>query len=94
MTTKVIFRQFQGETLALFPDEIADTSPYHCSSYAHIGQHGAADPLLVIQRSRPAQPKETRELARELRRIGYKLDIRQRYQHSSVNTRREQMRSY
>lgn len=78
MKTKVIFRMLQGECLALFPREAADLQPYaNCLSYAHLGQHGAAS-LTLARASRPATVAEYKELAAELRRIGYKLDLRHR----------------
>lgn len=90
--TIVIFRKFQGEVLALMPYEAATVgNPYHCTSYAHIGQHSAADPLLVVQNSRPARQIEYRDLAVELRRIGYRLDIRQRISRNAVDVRRKQL---
>lgn len=91
--TKVIFRVHQGEVLAMFP-AIASTvgNPYRCLSYAHMGQHGACD-LGVIRESRPAQPKEYRELVAELRRIGYKLDIRQRTTFADLAERGRQLQT-
>jgi hypothetical protein len=39
----------------------------------HVGQHGAADYHGVIQHTIPARRPEYAVLARELRRIGYRL---------------------
>src|SRR5512135_1912758 len=77
--TKVLFRYWRGGVIALFP-QIASTvdKPQFCLSYAHVGQHGAADCSGIICASRPATRAEYRDLAAELRCIGYKLDIRQR----------------
>ena len=73
----VIFRKFRGgDILALFP-EIPDCNNF-CLSYQHVGQHGGADYSHCISITTPAKPSEYKELARELRRIGYLLDIRQR----------------
>lgn len=85
---------FKGEVLALFP-RIAGTvhEPGTCSSYAHIGQHGSADCSGVIYDSRPAKPSEYRELAKELRRIGYRLDIRQRTSRADSEERERQLAS-
>jgi hypothetical protein len=92
MKTKVLFRMFRGEVLALFPTIAATAgNPYHCQSYAQQGQHAAADPRLVIDDSRPAFPEEYRNLARELRKRGYKLDIRQRSSYTDTNERRQQL---
>ena len=44
---KVVFRKFpEGDVIALFPDELAD-SRGNILSYQIAGQHGAASPLLV-----------------------------------------------
>jgi len=70
--TPTIFRRHaDGEIIALFPTIPADTRAEHCLSYVHVGQHGAADPALVISRTRPATPDECRELMVELAGIGY-----------------------
>lgn len=75
----VVFRHWEGEVIALFPTEPSDCRNwYNCDSYEHIGQHGGADPIWIVAHSRPAKPDEYRELARELRRIGYRLTIRKR----------------
>ena len=71
--TKVIFRKFRdGDIIALFPEEISEPTPYYCSSYAHVGQHGAADPVLVISMTKPASPAEYADLKRELENYGPK----------------------
>ena len=79
--TVVVFRVWKeknalGEVLALFPT--IDAGHGMCMSYEHVGQHGAAfyDACLVM--TRPAKRSEYAALASELRRIGYKLDIRVR----------------
>lgn len=92
--TKAIFRVFPGgDVIALFPAEAATVgNPYHCLSYQHMGQHGAADPLLMVQMCRPAKPAEYCDLASELRRRGYKLDIRQRITRADLEARKEQLK--
>lgn len=79
MKTVVVFRKFRdgGDILALFP-EIAASHDGKCLSYQTIGQHSGADYAGCIAASVPARPDEYRELARELCRIGYTLDIRSR----------------
>ncbi len=90
--TRVVFRKFKGEILALMPYEAATVgNPYHCTSYAHIGQHSAADPLLVVQNSRLAKPSEYQDLAAELQRIGYRLNIGKRISRNAVDVRRKQL---
>lgn len=77
-SVKVVFRvDDDGDVFALFPDEMADNQG-HCVTYAHVGQHSAADYVLCLQRSRPATVEEYRKLAEELRQIGYQLQIRSR----------------
>ena len=75
--TKVVFRWYRryGECIALFPQESADLHGFLCSSYMHVGQHGAADTYTVVAQTRLAKPKEYKELAKELRGRGYKLGI-------------------
>lgn len=79
--TVVVFRVWKeknalGEVMALFPQ--IDAGCGMCQSYSRVGQHGGAfyDGCLVM--TRPAKPHEYADLAAELRRIGYKLDIRAR----------------
>lgn len=76
-TAIVVFRVMDREVIALFPLEIADHAG-HCTCYAHIGQHGAADYASVVKRSRPASPVEYHDLRRELEHIGYRLAVRLR----------------
>jgi hypothetical protein len=77
--TKVVFRVWPGgDVLALFPEEPGDCDGRFCSSYMHVGQHSSADYTGCIQATRPAQPVEYADLAKELERIGYVLDIRKR----------------
>lgn len=76
--TKVIFRKFkEGDIIALFPEEEADPNHAHCSSYMHVGQHGAAGYRLVRD-TKLATPEEYADLKAELESIGYDLDIRKR----------------
>lgn len=77
--TRVVFRvwtrsQYQrGEVIALFPD--VDEGRGTCSSYMHVGQHGGADYMGCIYRTRPATEEEYKPLATELESIGYKLRV-------------------
>lgn len=73
--TRTIFRMFKGEVLALFPAIAGTTDPATCLSYAHNGQHGSAHFHHVRNASRLATPTEFASLAKELRSIGYDLDI-------------------
>lgn len=76
--TKVVFRKWKdnGDIIALFPE--IEEGPIWCQSYMHVGQHGTAGYNHVIKGTVPATYKEYKELAKELRQIGYKLDIRKR----------------
>lgn len=74
---KVVFRMFDGEVIALFPEQ--DEGRGLVNSYEHIGQHGGADYSGVISRSRKAIPKEYADLKKELTSIGYKLDVKEKY---------------
>ena len=60
--------------------------PGTCSSYEHIGQHAACAPKLLLDVSVPARPREYRNLAEELRRIGYRLRpvLKQTAQHFAM----------
>lgn len=64
------------DVIALFP-EIKEGSGL-CLSYEHFGQHGAADYLTVISRTRPARPCEYAALKAELEGRGYNLEVRKR----------------
>jgi hypothetical protein len=74
--TKTIFRMFRGEVFAMFPEIAGDMNAGTCQGYAHTGQHSTVQALPAL--GRLATPAEFRPLARELRRIGYRLDIRKR----------------
>ncbi len=68
--TKVILRKFpEGDTIALFPDEVADHHG-NIMSYQRIGQHGAASPDLVYELE-PCTKSEASKLLKELESIGY-----------------------
>ena len=76
--TVVIFRYSEDEVYALMPEDPADFDGRLCTCYQHIGQHSDADYNYCIATSRPATPEEYAPLAEELRRIGYRLKIRER----------------
>lgn len=68
---KVIFRKFpDGDVIALFPGLPGTANANTCSSYMHVGQHGAADTGLVRD-TKPAARAEYAPLLKELRAIGY-----------------------
>lgn len=80
---RVIFRMFEGDVIALFPDLPADNHSTLVTCYAHIGQHGAANIRHVINHSRLCTADERRALLTELTSAPYhyKLVERQRYVH-------------
>jgi len=80
---KTVFRQYpDGEIVALFPYEMADHN-YNCLSYAHTGQHGAANYTYVINTTKPA--KDAQELKKELESIGYEIQEIQRISRPKVD---------
>ena len=75
----VIFRRWRdqtGDVIALFP--LVTHHGHYCTSYMHLGQHGEADYAGVVCRTRPATVQEAAPLKRELKQIGYQLDVRRR----------------
>lgn len=81
----VIFRRWPpkdgGDVIALMPACPATVDGRFCTSYQHVGQHGAADYAGVVRATRPATPEEYAPLLRELRdACGYEdLVVRRRY---------------
>lgn len=74
--TRVIFRKFEGEVIALFPELPGDSNPYAaCLSYQHIGQHSAACVNLTAEYTTPATPAEYADLKKELESLGYILQV-------------------
>ncbi len=65
-----VYRNFNGETIALWPAIMADMNG-HCQSYLHCGQHGTADFNHVMQNSEPADNIDKEILRKELLDIGY-----------------------
>ena len=89
--TKVIFRVWKDnqEVIALFPEVPADINGFLCSSYQHVGQHGAADYDLVISRTTPAKPDQYRELQKELETLGYCLEVGKKITLRDIDNRRD-----
>lgn len=77
-----VWRKYPHTVLALFPGlQVGyDRTSIRecCQSYEHIGQHGAANYVFCITRTKPATPAEYADLAAELRERGYELNIRAR----------------
>lgn len=74
-TTKVIFRKWQGEIIAIFPEIVGTNTANTCMMFEHIGQHGAGDPYHVISQSKLATPAEYEHLKRELESAPYKYEL-------------------
>lgn len=84
--TITVFRKYKdGEIIALFPAEKWNRHDYTCTSYVHVGQHGAADYSHVVSKTTLATPEEYADLKAELERIGYELDIKEKYIRSKSN---------
>jgi len=80
--TRVIFRVFKGEVIAIFPEILGDINFWNCSSYQHIGQHGSCDPNYIIRGGRPAKPEEYKGLKNELEsNHGYNLKVVKKHTH-------------
>jgi hypothetical protein len=94
--TIVIFRVdrgIRGSVFALMPESPADEKGLRCTSYEHVGQHGAADYLHCIAISRPATLAEYNDLLAELTRIGYRVVIRRRATYAMHQRRQAEARS-
>lgn len=95
---RVLFRVWPasqgGEVLALFPELPACPDGYHCQSYQHTGQHGAADPQHCIAATRPATLEEAAPLIRELESapFHYSLRIIARTPADAYRTRRNDLK--
>jgi hypothetical protein len=94
--TKVIFRKWPkkegGGVIALFPAEASTVGdPYSCSSYMHVGQHGAASVHLTYY-TKPAKPEEYRDLYRELRGLGYRLKVVKKFTRGDQRERERQLK--
>lgn len=92
-STKVVFRKFQGEIVALFPEEPGTYDPATCSSYAQIGQHSVANYYDVIVRSSAATDAEASQLKAELQNLGYKLEVFRRSPSNAYQTRKAKIRA-
>lgn len=80
MKTKVIFRNWKGNIIALFPEIPATRyNPLLCDSYMRVGQHAPALYECIIEQSRPATWEEYNSLRVELETVyKYDLEIRKR----------------
>lgn len=96
--TPVIFRKWPkregGDVIALFPAELGTYDPYTCGSYQHVGQHGSADPHMVVNATKKAKPEEYADLKRELESAPYHYRFRvyEKLQRTFLKTRQEEAR--
>jgi hypothetical protein len=77
MADKVLFlvhKDGDSPVFAAFPHIVGTPDPHTMTSYEHVGQHGSVH-LDYIAECRPATLAEYNDLALELVRIGYSLDI-------------------
>ncbi len=96
--TPVIFRRFPkeyvrnavtgkhewigGDVVAIFPTLPGGQSPSECTSYQHVGQHGACDGRGLVYRTHKATPEEYADLKAELEAgpFYYRLTVYVRWQ--------------
>ncbi len=80
--TVVVFRRWPkkegGGIIALFPYEPNDRFGIYCTAYGRDGGHSGADYRGLIYKTKPVKKTdpEVRSLIKELKRIGYNLEIR------------------
>ena len=92
--TTVVFRMWDDEVIALFPEIPASCHDGACQSFMHIGQHCGADYHLIINNSNPATPEEYSNLKQELESLPYEydLEIRKKISYETHKTRMESTR--
>jgi hypothetical protein len=95
--TPVLFRvekkgDFKGALTAVFPTIPGTNDPYSFTVYAHVGQHSTGSHGWYVE-TRAATVEEYTDLAQELERIGYLLDVRQRWTQSFDATRRASLQA-
>jgi hypothetical protein len=91
--TLVIFRADKCGPFAIFPHLPGTYDAATCLVYQRIGQHSAGLTIHMIPGSRPATRREYAPLARELRRIGYRLRIGLRVPRNAYSVRQKLIQS-
>lgn len=88
--TKVIFRLFKGEVVAIFPELPGALDENTCAMYAHCGQHGTCfSAELLIKNSKPATASAYKDLKGELEFFyGYNLKVMHRYVQAHARRRK------
>jgi hypothetical protein len=77
MKTKVVFRKFKGDIIALFPEQTE--RGYKVWAYVHGDQNIELDYNDIIKGSKLATETEYTDLKNELESLGYDLDICKKY---------------
>jgi hypothetical protein len=82
-----------GDVFAIFPTEPGTYEPWTFACYAHVGQHGTADKV-VIGRTRKATPDQYADLKKELESApyGYRLRVYTRWQRSFDEAREQSLK--
>ncbi len=87
--TKTVFRAYgDGTVIALFPQISGSKTGEICASYTLGGRRSLATVKLVLNRTRPAKPKEYKPLLSYLKKIGYNPLIAQRCTKKDFDIRR------
>lgn len=83
-----------GDAVAIFPTLPGTSDEYTCSSYEHLGQHGACNGRGFVNRTILAKPEEYADLKKELESppFNYRLRIYSRWQPSFDVERRKALR--
>lgn len=77
--------------VAFFPEEPFNPSPYECTCYTHLGQHGSADTGYAGS-LKPATLEQYAPLLRELEQIGYEnLKPVRKFLRSHLETRKNKL---
>lgn len=75
MAVKVVFRMFDGQVVALFPELPANNTDNLCQSYTLAGGFGAEEPESFIENSEPAHPRDYTLVKGVLKQLGYTAEV-------------------
>jgi len=89
--TKVIFRYWMNDVVAIFPEIPGDLNPQNCLSYQHIGQHCTCNPFYIITSSKPATEIQYQDLKIELESLGYKLKVVKKLSPKNIEIRSKKL---
>lgn len=86
--TKVIFKKIRsGQIVALFP-EIPGTKAWACDCMSYNNGHYTPMIIEAVVNARPVVKREAQPLIDELTRLGYRLEIVQRFQARHLTARK------